>query len=176
MTDFPALEQDIRAAARTAFAELSARAAPEPLCAFALYSDDGAMTVCPAANTATHLQAAVAENPEFGDDSEFSTAEWKYEGEGADAAFDAICGRLAQQVMALDEDGPAFADFRQGVFGACLRALQSLNDEGLFGSALLLFGVSDGDITAEDVALVKALNDGPTGERFERWARSFNDL
>jgi hypothetical protein len=61
--NFAALEVQVRKAARLAFQEVASAHPEDQLCAFALYSDDGAMTVCPSINTTSHLAAMQRQHP-----------------------------------------------------------------------------------------------------------------
>ena len=180
--DYQLLGQDICKAAKAAFTELAERSRPETLCAFALYSDESAMTVCPAANTSSHLTTAQADNPEFMADYKFSPSEWRFDGEGAEEAFAAISRQLAYRPESNEAgDEAAFDTFRSGVFEACANALKTLKAEGFFkmpasSPILLLFSVPDASITHREVALVKDLNDADIAREYERWARTFNEL
>ena len=182
MTDFQTLEKDIYEAAKTAFGELVARSHPEPLCAFALYSDEGATTVCPAANTAVHLAKTQKANPDYAADYKFSPAEWAYESVGADEQFNAICRHLSARLDEEPEaDETAFESFRDALFAMCFQVLKTLNEESFFetiagGPVMLLFAVSDADITAYDVATVRELNNVQTANEYEQWARTFNEF
>lgn len=80
--DFDTLREDIVAAAQAAFAEVRASVAPDRIVAFALYSDSGAMTVCPAMATADYMAAiAEEEHPLI---YKYSPTQWPLEGVGAD--------------------------------------------------------------------------------------------
>ena len=180
MPDFQKLEKEIYEATKAAFRELQDRSQPEPLCAFALYSDEGAMTVCPAANTVTHLAKTQKANPDFATDYKFSPAEWAFESAGADEQFNEICNQLSTRLDEEDDEA-AFIVFRDNLFTACGNALKMLKGEGFFetttgGPIMLLFAVSDADITAQDVEIVRALNDAETGVEYEQWARTFNEF
>src|SRR5689334_17103857 len=100
--DFAALEVEIRKAAKRAFQEVASAHPEEQLCAFALYSDDGAMTVCPSINTAQHLAAMQRKYPDEAPYYKFATPEWKYEATGADEAFRAICEKVRTQALAFE--------------------------------------------------------------------------
>lgn len=100
--NFAALEIQVRKAGRRAFKEVAAAHPEEQLCAFALYSDDGAMTVCPSINTAQHLAAMQRQHPDEATYYKFATPEWKYEATGADAAFSAICLKVRTQALAFE--------------------------------------------------------------------------
>lgn len=175
MPDFQKIEKDIYEATKIAFRELVAHSQTEPLGAFARYTDEGAMTVCPAANTATHLAETQKANTDFAADYKFSLAEWAYESEGADSLFNAISGQLSARLDELSADESAFEEFRDGLFTVCFRVLKTLNADGFFettagGPVMLLFAVSDADITARDVAIVRELNSAKIGDEYEQWA------
>ncbi|WP_407486179.1 DUF4303 domain-containing protein [Elizabethkingia anophelis] len=54
--NFETLKHKIETATKKAFLEIYEKAGSENLYAFALYSDEGAMTVCPSANSLKHLE------------------------------------------------------------------------------------------------------------------------
>ena len=181
MTDFQTLEKDIYEATKTAFCELVERSHPETICAFALYSDEGAMTVCPAANTVAHLAKEQKANPDFTADYTFSPAEWTYESVGADELFKAICEQLSARLTELPADESAFDHFRNELFATCFRVLKMLKAENFFestvgGPVMLLFSVSDADINAHEVEWVRELNNAETGDAYEEWAQMFNEF
>ena len=53
--NFEALKQEIEVATKKAFIEMFENYGAEEIYGFALYSDEGAMTVCPSTNTLKHL-------------------------------------------------------------------------------------------------------------------------
>lgn len=191
--DFAALEVQIRKAARRAFEEVAAAHPEEHLCAFALYSDDGAMTVCPSINTTKHLEARQRQYPNDAAYYKFAPAEWKYEAEGADAAFRAICERVRIQALAFEGVSAAnaktlagvsplrprtpprgFATFKRTLFETCLRVLESLRSDRSFAGVTLVFAVSDTDSTARSqLAMIRRLNDEPVVDEFRRWTKSW---
>ena len=71
--DFSALRGEIMDAARRAFEALMRNHPNERFYAFALYSDDGAMTVAPAANSEEAFRRKI--NDEADNESEDSTAQ-----------------------------------------------------------------------------------------------------
>lgn len=104
--DFQALQDKIVAASVQAFKEVSARVEPEAVRAFALYSDEGAMTVCPAFATQRFFDELRDEDPDEALDYKYSTAEWPLEAEGAEDAFEDICTLVREHVLTLE--GKAF--------------------------------------------------------------------
>jgi len=125
--DFAQLERRIEDAARKAFPEVIERAGDETICAFALYSDDGAMTVCPAANTVEHVEHKDAKSPGNPDYYRFETAEWKYEAVGADDLFKGICDTVRNEVLEKEEDEAWFEAFRKQLYETCERVLLKLS-------------------------------------------------
>lgn len=138
MSVFPGFAQDIADAARTTYRALLAAHPDERFYAFALYTDSGAMTVVPAANSEEGLERS-RKQLNRGDDQPapawliWRTAEWAYEAAEADS-FNALCKRLADTVI-----GPAVPDAEFGEFFRTLQldmieALRILDQEGLFGT------------------------------------------
>ena len=146
--DFGALERRIEAAARQAFSDAIERVGNESIYAFALYSDDGAMTVCPAVNTVEYVEQNDAKNPGDSDYYRFETAEWKYEAVGAEDQFKVICDTVRNEVLAKEEDEAWFEAFQQQLYETCERVLVKLKGEGFFEEKLgrevfLLFNVTE---------------------------------
>ena len=172
--DFLALQAQIVAASRKAFADMKRLSPRDPVCSFALYSDDGAMTVCPAFDTAGKLAARLAANQ--GDLSyKFSPAEWAYESKGAVREFDRICASVGDHAMSLEK---GFATFRKQLFETCLNALDELRDAGQFATTppmLVMFDVSDSDISkATQIARMKRLNGGaPHVAELAAWTKTW---
>jgi hypothetical protein len=187
--DFAALEQKIVAATLQAFGEVARAHPDESVCAFALYSDDGALTVCPAFDLASRRAARIARanDEDEADCYTFAPAEWALEGFGG-AAFNDICTALRTWVveevgdllLAWQADGDAFVAFRAQLFETCIRVLERLRAEGAFDAypdLLLLFAVSDSDPVVEDeLRMLKRLNgDSPYVAQFHRWTERWAD-
>ncbi len=89
--DFEILKQQIEEAAKKAFLEVYEKHGAEEIYCFALYSDEGAMTVCPAANTMKVMEDVDEDDALY---YKYEPAEWTYEMEGADKEFNDICTQL----------------------------------------------------------------------------------
>jgi len=94
--DFDSLKQQIKKAAKNAFLENVTKHGEE-ICAFALVSDDGAMTVVPYTNTKTHLLKMQKEDPVYKEVYEFEPSEW-YTSDGAN---DEINNNLQKDILVL---------------------------------------------------------------------------
>jgi len=191
--NFDALEVQIRKAARRAFKEVASAHPEEHLCAFALYSDDGAMTVCPSINTTQHLAAMQRKHPHEAMYYKYAPPEWKYEATGAESAFRAICLKVRTQALAFEgvteadaktlagvspgRPVPAprgFATFKRALFETCLRVLESLRTDRLFAGVTLVFAVSDTDSSARsELAMIKRLNDKAVVDEFRSWTKTW---
>ena len=174
--DFQALKSQLTQATQAAFTEVLAQHRAEGIYSFALYSDEGAMTVCPATNTLAHLATQPLEDQLY---AKLEPAEWRYENVGASAQFDAICRQLGTQALyeALEEE--AFEQFRQQLYTTCIDVLADLQQQGFFDQAagrevFLLFHVSDSDTPAEELAqLVRRLNPNAHGDEYLAWLRTW---
>lgn len=174
--DFQQFAQQLTQATRAAFTELLAIHPTEAFYSFALYSDEGAMTVCPAANTLAHLAAQAPDNLPY---AKFEPAEWRYEMVGAEAEFDALSGQLRAQ-LAEDFAAPdGFAQFRRQLYATCVDVLDALRQQRFFDEAagrpvFLLFSVSDGDPSPEEQAqLVSRLNHNAYRAEYLAWLRTW---
>ncbi|PJC99555.1 hypothetical protein GQ37_004285 [Janthinobacterium sp. BJB1] len=168
--DFAQLQALVAHAARRAV-DCVRRAHPEQhIDAFALVSDDSAMTIGCMANSREALAAS-----EYGEEMLWNPAEWAFDEGGA--CFDSAYRLLLQAHRELPFD-VAFATFRAGVFDACIAALAQLGAEGVFGTGderddcVLLFEVSDSGPLEGAMA---RLNPPAVVARFEAWMASWAD-
>lgn len=168
--DFALLQTLVAHAARLAV-DCVRRAHPEQhIDAFALVSDDSAMTIGCMANSREALAAS-----EYGEEMLWNPAEWAFDDGGA--YFDSAYRLLLQAHRELPFDVD-FATFRAGVFDACIAALAQLDAERVFGTGaerdenLLLFEVSDSEPLEGAMA---RLNPPAVVARFEAWMASWAD-
>jgi len=168
--DFALLQALVAHAARQAF-DCVRRAHPgQHIDAFALVSDDSAMTIACMANSREALAVS-----EYGDEMLWNPAEWAFDDGGA--YFDSAYRMLLQAHRELPFDVD-FDTFRAGVFDACIAALAQLDAEGVFGTGaerdenLLLFEVSDSEPLEGALA---RLNPPAVVARFEDWMASWSD-
>lgn len=166
--DFALLHTLVAHAARRAF-DCVRRAHPDQhVDAFALVSDDSAMTIGCMANSREALAAS-----EYGEEMLWNPAEWAFD-EGC-AYFDSAYRLLLQAHRDLPFEVD-FDSFRSGVFDACIAALAQLDAEGCFGTAaqreeaVLLFEVSDSEPVEGAMA---RLNPPAVVARFEAWMASW---
>ncbi len=169
--DFAALQTRIVKASVKAFADLARLSPKDPVCSFALYSDDGAMTVCPAFDTRAKLATRLAKGAGHLSDK-YCPPEWAYEAKGADQAFNKICKDVRDFVM---KPETKFTAFRDQLFETCLRALDELRASGRFDPTILfMFEVSDSDTSKTvQLARMKRLNPGSAHlKEFRRFAKT----
>lgn len=174
--DFQALKSQLTQAARTAFTEVLAQHRAEGIYSFALYSDEGAMTVCPATNTLAHLATQAPDDLPY---AKFEPAEWRYENVGAAAQFDAIGRQLRAKTLDEARTEEDFEEFRQQLYSMCVAVLDELRQEDFFNQAagrevFLLFSVSDSDTPAAELAqLAQQLNHNTYRDEYLAWLASF---
>ncbi len=176
--DFTTLSREIEQAAQQAFTEIIEAHAGETIYSFALYSDEGAMTVCPSANSLEYLPAK--EHPDFAY-YQFEPAEWKYEMQGADEQFNHISAQLRKVVLDNEESNHGdFTVFQQRLYETCTGVLEKLKQEHFFTSKagrdiFLLFTVSDYDWNKETLdAIVKRLNDNVYRDQYLAWMQTWS--
>lgn len=152
--DFSALRSEIRDAARRAFGAVTSRP-NERFYAFALYSDDGAMTVAPAANSEEELARKAQEYgcAPISDWLRWSTAEWDYEYEGSEH-FAAVHEILNVEYDCSDAE---FDAFRTKLYETMVQALGDLDAEGFFGTKEM----------REAVTIFCSISDSDDAERLE---------
>ena len=166
----------IRNAARQAFGELRRAHPDETFYAFALYTDDGWMTIVPAANSEEGFRRVAEDDPDPAEHhyARWATAEWAYEAVG-DEHFDAANDLLNASPTddRTGEDEPARQERRYGGQGEALLAcmvegLRLLDAEGFFGTGedrervTLFVSISDSD-EAEEVETSSARQINPPG-------------
>ena len=173
---FQALQSQLTQATPAAFTEVLGLHRAEGIYSFALYSDEGAMTVCPATNTLAHVATQAPEDLPY---AKFEPAEWRYENVGAAAQFDAIGRQLRAQALDEARTDEGFEQFRQQLYATCIDVLADLQQQGFFDQAagrevFLLFHVSDSDTPAEELAqLVRRLNPNAYGDEYLAWLRTW---
>ncbi|OON68880.1 DUF4303 domain-containing protein [Hymenobacter sp. CRA2] len=175
--DFTALAAQITQATQAAFLEMLSQHRAEGIYAFALYSDEGAMTVCPATNTLVHLAQQPADEAAY---YKFEPAEWKYEMMGADEQFNAICYQLRAALDELPEDDDAaFEAFREQLYATCVQVLDDLHRARFFQQAagrevFLMFSVSEDDPDpAATARMISQLNDNAYRDEYLAWLRTW---
>ena len=173
--DFLRLRKLVRDAAKKAFADLRKAHPGETFYAFALYTDDGAMTIIPAANSEEGFRRAAEKYGYSKPDQlawiRWSTAEWAYEAAGGEH-FDAAHEQLN---LPNRDTGPEdkFVHFLGNLIESMVGALKDLDDEGFFGEgeaseAVTLFvTISDSDLAdAIEERSSRELNPRPVHKRF----------
>lgn len=169
--DFEILKQQIEAAVKKAFLEMYEKHGAEQIYSFALYSDEGAMTVCPATNTLQMLD-------EDDDDLlyyKYEPAEWTYEMEGANDDFNEICTRLRSELDQNSENDEWFEDFQTRLYTACIEVLEKLKNENFFRQItgrdiFLIFTVSDYEFEKQDLKnIIISLNDNEYKREYLEW-------
>lgn len=177
--DFSALAYKIELATKAAFREIHSQYGSEEIYAFALYSDDGAETVCPTSNTLEYLHH---HSDETCLEDKYDSAEWRYEMVGAEQLFDDVYTELEalhQHVRQHDNEDAAeqaFCDFRNQLFETCYNVLLKLKQENFFSNItgkdiFLMFTVSDSDFTDSErhKEMIKALNDNAYRDEYLAW-------
>lgn len=178
MSVFPNFAQEIRDAARETYRALLAKHPGEHFYAFALYTDSGAMTVVPAANSEEGLQRVrkqmAVPDEESATEFRWGTGEWVYECAEAHS-FNQLCKRLADTVLSTDFPAAEFGRFFNDLQRDMIEALGLLDREGLFGigaerERLTLFVTISDDNRAEELENVsaKVLNPPAVSDRFIR--------
>jgi len=135
------LLNEIKAATLNGLRNLKDKHPKEDFCAFGLYSDEGAMTVCLAANTATHLKKNAQSSPDEYAYYKWMMPEWKYE-DVESSCFNEIVAKINSHLKSIDSD-EEFEKFQNSLFNACVQSLEEIKAKGLFGDALVLFQVTD---------------------------------
>ena len=186
--NFVELKSKIENATKQVFLEMFKKHGKEGICAFALYSDDGAWTVCPATNTIKHLEKQPVKDDLI---YKYGTEEWKYEGQGADELFGEICELCRNEVQEMckgnivyhlkGKDKEDFEKFQSQLFEICIEVLEKLKSENFFKQIvgediLLLFNVSDYDFSKEKYSeIVTRLNDNEIKNECLDWIKTWGE-
>ncbi|MDW9382649.1 DUF4303 domain-containing protein [Chryseobacterium sp. JV558] len=176
--DFEILKQQIEDAARKAFLEVYEKHGSEEIYSFALYSDEGAMTVCPATNTMKVLKAADEDDALY---YKYEPAEWTYEMKGADEEFNEICTQLRAELDKHDDDDQWFEGFQTKLYSTCIEVLEKLKNENFFTKItgkdiFLIFTVSDYEFESEELKdLIVRLNDNEYKSEYLNWMATWGN-
>lgn len=168
--NFDSLKQQIKKATQNAFLENVTNYGKD-ICAFALVSDDGAMTVVPYTNTSAHLQKMQKEDPIYKEVYDFEPAEW-HTSDGANDEVNAICKTLNKEVLREDID---FDAFKNQLFETCVQVLEELQQDNFFKDnlqkdILVLFSISDTDEPEENlIKWAKRTNTETYGEAYQAY-------
>ncbi|WP_413532210.1 DUF4303 domain-containing protein [Empedobacter brevis] len=178
--DFKKLEKEIEEATRKAFQEIVANHASEKIYAFALYSDEGAMTVCPSTNTEDFLATNDQEDLTY---YKFEPAEWQYEGDGAEDEFSKISTQLYDitEVELENEDDEVFEAFQQELYQTCIQVLLKLKKENFFRNLIgkdifLMFSVTDYEYDRDKLKeMIISLNDNVYQQEYLDWMKTWRN-
>ncbi|UTX48148.1 DUF4303 domain-containing protein [Chryseobacterium sp. MA9] len=176
--DFEILKQQIEDAARKAFLEVYDKHGGEEIYSFALYSDEGAMTVCPAANTMKVMETVDKDDALY---YKYEPAEWAYEMEGADEEFNKICTQLRAELDKHDDDDQWFESFQAKLYSICIEVLEKLKNENFFTKItgkdiFLIFTVSDYEFEKEELKnLITRLNNNEYKSEYLGWMATWGN-
>lgn len=163
----------IRDAAQNSFSELRKSNPTDEFCAFGLYSDDGAMTVCTSANTNEYLKEKCEEDPDDRLYYKWSSAEWKYEISGHEWFND------VQQVIEQFHKSPhtdeQFINFQRNLYESCVLALEQLRFDGFFQKCIVVFSITGNLDDEKEISWIYRLNDAKDAPEFEKWVTDQED-
>ncbi|WP_347217993.1 DUF4303 domain-containing protein [Chryseobacterium sp.] len=176
--DFEKLKQQIEEATKKAFREMYEKHGAENIYSFALYSDEGAMTVCPSANTMEALKKIDEDDALY---YKYEPVEWTYEMEGADQDFNEICTSLRTELTQYDEDDDGFQEFQAKLYSTCIDVLEKLKNENFFKNTIekeifLIFTVSDYEFEKQDLKdIIIRLNDNEYKSEYLEWMETWGN-
>lgn len=170
--DIKILRQKLKEAAQNALIETKKKYAGD-CCAFALYSDEGVLTMAAAANTVSHLTKMKATDPDNEDYYKWSPAEWENEGNLAQSEFNELSTILRDTVLQKNYTG-SFPRLKETVFEMAVSVLEELKAENWFTKDIILvFTLTDYDNPKQESSWIKRLNDSSTAEEFRLWRNSW---
>lgn len=163
---------EVKQGAARAFEAISADHPGEQIYAFAVYSDNGAMTVCPAANSEeAYSEKSRAADPSHLVHYRWNTGDWAYEFEHVEVFAGAVA-MLDDLRRAMGEEA-YYRGVREDVFRTMAAALEELNVENVFGTGAareritVFFTISDGGEEWEAYSVPRC-NPPAVAERFLR--------
>ena len=176
--DFLELKNKIEIATRQAFFEMFEKHGKEEIYAFALYSDEGAMTVCPSTNTMEHLEKQDKDQFLY---FKYEPAEWKYEMQGANNLFSEISKLCWNKVSELDDEiyEREFEKFQNQLYETCIEVLEQLKSENFFKQIIgedivLLFTVTEYEFGKEKrKEIITRLNDNEYKNEYLEWLETW---
>lgn len=183
--DFETLKQQIEKAAKKAFLEMYEKHGAENIYSFALYSDEGAMTVCPSSNTMEAINDVDQDDAAY---YKYEPAEWTYEMEGADQEFNDICKDLRTELEKYEkqyedeeEYDQWFQEFQSKLYTVCIEVLEKLKNEDFFKNIIgkdifLIFTVSDYEFEKHDLKdIIIRLNDNEYKSEYLEWMKTWGN-
>jgi hypothetical protein len=179
--DFIELKSKIEIATRQAFLEMFEKHGKDKIYAFALYSDDGAMTVCPSTNTMKHLEQQDKDDLLY---QKYEPAEWKYEMKGADKLFNEISAFCYDTVSVIEDNEETYEEefekFQNHLYETCIEVLEKLKSESFFKQIvgeeiLLLFTATEYEFSKEKrKEIITRLNDNEYKNEYLDWLETWN--
>jgi len=185
--NFIELERKIEKATKKAFIEMFDKHKGGGIYGFSLYSDEGAMTVCPSTNTIDFLNKLDDEEKKELTYYKFEPAEWKYEMIGADEDFNEICKDLRIELEKneyLDNDEyneEWFLKFQKYLYQICINILKKLKDENFFRKItgkdiFLIFSVSEFEFESKKIeSMITDLNDNEYRYEYLEWMKTWSE-
>lgn len=179
--NFTELKIKIEEASKQAFLEMYEKHGKEEIYAFALYSDEGAMTVCPSTNTIDFLNTKEKEEdfPYY----KFEPAEWKYEMQGANKLFNKISKLCWNEVSKIEENEETFDEefekFQSQLYETCIEVLAKLKSENFFKQIIgkdifLIFTVSEYELSNKNLkSMLNKLNDNHYKDEYINWMKTW---
>jgi len=185
--NFEELEKKIETATRKAFIEMFEKHKDEEIYSFSLYSDEGAMTVCPSTNTIDFLNDLDEEEKQQLAYYKFEPAEWKYEMQGADENFNEISKDLRNELekneyLENEEYNEVwFVQFQKNLYQTCINILKKLKNESFFKKItgkdiFIIFSVSDYEFKLEEIEnMITELNDNEYRTEYLKWMKTWSE-
>ncbi len=149
----------------------------EEIYAFALYSDEGALTVCPSTNTLESLKTKEGKSDYIY--YKYEPAEWKYEMEGANKLFNEISRHCREEVDNIKDD-EEFLNFQTQLYQTCIEVLEKLKTENYFRQLtdkdiFLIFTVTEYEFAREETEnIIKKLNNNNYKDEYINWMKTWN--
>jgi hypothetical protein len=165
--------EKIKEAAIEAFNSVRQEQPDINFCAYGLYSDTDAITICPAQNSCIHLNKMIENDPDDKEYYRWSPSEWSHESKGGES-FNEISTYLRAKSK-LIKSSDEYDQFKFDVYQSCILALKSLKDEGFFcdmdRNGVIVFTISDA-INSNEHEWIELLNSNDASQQFNEWIKT----
>ena len=165
--------EKIKEAAIEAFNSVRQEQPDINFCAYGLYSDTDAITICPAQNSCIHLNKMIENDPDDKEYYRWSPSEWSHESKGGES-FNEISTYLRSEAKLIDSTNE-YEQFKLDVYQSCVLALKSLKEEGFFSdmesNGVVVFTVSD-SINNRESEWIELLNNNEASQEFNEWIKT----
>jgi hypothetical protein len=173
--DYNLLKNNLKDIVCKIFNNYKKQYSPKDVCAFALYSDEDAMSISMAINTHEHLKNSIKEAPEYPLDFKYNPEEWKEiiedkELEEYNKTLEDIYFKIKKK---------QFVEHKNNIYKLSVEIIHELKEEQYFkdfdNDFLLLFSISSFEIPETVIEYNKKYNNKNVSEEYEKWLKEMEE-